>query len=229
MQARYDQLWRDAIGRIQAGQIDIDPVLQGGSRDNRRGFTLIARPSTAVQRAVAALQERLRAVAPEQYYYDAAQLHVTMLSLFTATRHAEPLLAQRDAYVRAADEALSAAQPIHVSFEGVTASPGTVMIQGFVDSPELESLRDRLRSELHVRGLGGAIDERYRLQTAHMTAMRFRARLLHRAEFVQLLDEARSMYFGGTTIEEFFLVENDWYMSPSATQIVKQYPARAAA
>lgn len=175
------------------------------------------------------LLERLRAIAPEQYYYDETQLHITILSLFTATHPPEPYLAQRSAYTQAADAALRDAQPFRALFEGLTASAGTVMIQGFARSRALDDLRDRLRCQLRARGLGAKTDERYRLQTAHMTAVRFRNPLRQSREFAQMISEARSIQFGESTLSDFILVENDWYMSPGATRLVKRYSARSSA
>ncbi len=97
------------------------------------------------------------------------------------------------------------------------------MIQGFFETNSLHELRDRLRRQLRHHGLEKGIDQRYRLKTAHLTVVRFRAPLRHSEQFAQVLEQARCRPFGATTVGRFMLVENDWYMSRRTTVILKRY------
>ena len=223
LRKRYDQLWSGALGRIRAGKIDLDPVLQARVLDRRRGLTVIARPSRAVRESVGLFLRELRRLEPEQYYYTATELHLTVLSLFTTTLDFEPFFAQKERYIAAVDAALNSAAPMRVVFEGVTASPGTVMIQGFFETGELDELRDGLRRQLRLRGMEKGVDERYRLETAHMTLMRFRAPLRDAERLMEALERARRRPFGETTVKRFALVEHDWYMSRRTTVTLKHY------
>ncbi len=85
LREHYDHLWCQAQGKIRSGQIDLDPVLQAREPDQRRGLTVIAQPSPAVQQAVASFLRALRRLEPDQYYYTPSEFHLTVLSLFTAT------------------------------------------------------------------------------------------------------------------------------------------------
>lgn len=114
----YDRLWSEAIGTIRAGSVETDPVLAAGMPDRRRGLTLIARPSPLVRRRVAAFLDGLREIEPEQHYYAPSELHVTVLSLFTATVDHAPLLARTASYVSAADAAIP--RPRHRPFGATT-------------------------------------------------------------------------------------------------------------
>jgi 2'-5' RNA ligase len=172
---------------------------------------------------VALFVRELRRFEPDQYYYHASELHLTVLSLFTATVDCEPYFAQRDKYVAAVDSALKDIHPIQIRFQGITASPTTIMIQGFFETHDLNDLRNTLRRRLRLRGLGRGLDDRYRLQTAHMTVARFRAPLRHPERFANLLEQARQSPFGATTFRSFVLVENDWYMSRHMTVPLKRY------
>jgi len=223
LRIRYNQLWSRALGRIRAGKIESDPVLQARAPDRRRGLTVIARPSPAVRQAVAVFLGELRRLEPDQYYYTASEFHLTVLALFTATVDFDRFFAQKERYIAAVDAALSSGALIHIVFEGITASPGTVMIQGFFETEKLHELRDSLRHQLRLRGLETGVDERYRLETAHMTVVRFRAPLRHPARFAETLKEARRRPFGGTTVRRFILVQNDWYMSRRTTVALKRY------
>jgi hypothetical protein len=121
------------------------------------------------------------------------------------------------------DSSLKKIAPIRLAFEGVTASAGTVMIQGFFENSALNDLRDALRSQLRVCGLASGLDQRYRLETAHMTVIRFRAPLCDGERFATSLEMARRQSFGATTVRNLSLVKNDWYMSHRATETVKRY------
>ena len=223
LRAHYDKLWSETIGRIRAGKVELDPTLVAREQDQRRGLTLIARPSPAVRHLVAVFLRELRQLEPDQYYYTPSEFHLTVLSLFTATANHGPFFAQIERYISAVDSALRKAAPIRIEFEGVTASPGTVMIQGFFENDALNDLRDALRSQLRVRGLADGLDRRYRLESANMTVVRFRAPLRENERFAKVLELARGRSFGVTTIRNIRLVENDWYMSHRVTDSVKRY------
>jgi 2'-5' RNA ligase len=186
-------------------------------------LTVIARPSPKVQHSVALFLRELRRLEPDQYYYDASEFHLTVLSLFTARVDCEPYFAQQDKYVAAVEAALKDIHPIHIRFEGITASPSTIMIQGFFETHELNDLRNTLRRRLQLRGLGKGLDDRYRLQTAHMTVVRFRAPLHYPEAFASVLERARQRPFGATAFRSFLLVESDWYMSRRTTVSLKRY------
>jgi hypothetical protein len=76
LRKRYDQLWSDALGRIRMGEIEVDPILKAGMPDQRRGLTVIARPSAAIRQRVAVFLRKLRTLEPAQYYYAASEFHL---------------------------------------------------------------------------------------------------------------------------------------------------------
>ena len=119
---------------------------------------MIARPPPAVWRQVALFLSELRRLEPDQYYYSPSEFHLTILSLFTATDNFLPFFEQKERYIAAVDSALQKASPLRIIFEGITASSSAVMIQGFFEIQTLNRLRDRLRCQLGVRGLGKGID-----------------------------------------------------------------------
>jgi len=165
----------------------------------------------------------LRKLEPEQHYYTASEFHVTILTLFTATVNPGTFLAKKRNYLYVVDAALRKVRPIRIEFEGVTASPGALMIQGFFEDEALNDLRDSLRNQLRMRGLGEGLDQRYRLKAAHMTVARFRAPLGEGGRFAACLEEARQRPFGATTVKSLSLVKNDWYMSRRVTETLKRY------
>jgi 2'-5' RNA ligase len=228
----YDRLWSAAIGRVRAGDVERDPVLAGGRPDPRRGLTVVARPSPVVRRRVTALVRRLRDLEPDQHYYAPGELHVTVLSLFTATADHHRLLARTARYVSAVDAALRRTPPFRIEFAGLTVSPGAVLVQGFPADDTLDRLREALRHALRDHALAEGVDARYRLEAAHMTVARFRDRLRHGQRLAAALERARHWPFGTTDVRSVSLVRTDWCMSRGVTETVKRYrlsPAAGAA
>jgi 2'-5' RNA ligase len=219
----YDAIWREGQSALQSATVEIDATLARNVPDARRGLTLLLRPSDAVAGRVAALLDELRALEPEQHYYRPSELHVTVLSLFTATVAHQPFFDQQPRYVAAVRAALAAAPPFAIDFYGVTASRAALLLQGFPRGDALASLRERLRRSLSAAGLGQGLDQRYRLQTAHSTVLRFRAPLHQPQAFAARLERYRQQPFGTTTVERLALVVNDWYMSENVVRVIEHY------
>jgi 2'-5' RNA ligase len=223
MQKRYDRLWASAVGKIRSGKVDLDPILASGTPDRRRGLTLIVRPSPDVRKKITAFLNRLRGLEPEQYYYAPSELHVTVLSLFTAVVDHRRFFAKTKQYMVAVESALEKTAPIQVEFNGVTASRGAIMIQGFVRDEMLDELREGLRRQLRVRGVAEGVDGRYRLETAHITVARFRAPLRDGGRLARELERARPRAFGSMDVRRVRLVRNDWYMTRGVMEKLAGY------
>ncbi|KFI08918.1 2'-5' RNA ligase family protein [Massilia sp. BSC265] len=228
LQAHYDAMWTRAHGAIAAGDIDRDERVLAGP-DPRRGLTLIARPGPALAARFDALLDRLAAAEPGQYRHPAADMHLTVLSLFTVTENPAAQLAQRDAYRAAVHAAVGGIEAFEIGFEGITLSRGAVMACGYPQGGALETLRGRLRDQLRARGLDASLDQRYRLVTAHSTLLRFATALRHPARFAAMLEELRNAPFGSMRVDALELAINDWYMSSASLQRVDvlRLPARA--
>lgn len=217
----YDRLWAEAF---QAGRVEVDPYLLDKGNDRRMGLTVIGRPEPAVRQRFIAFLDQVRQVAPEQYYYQADEFHLTILSLFTATEAFERHWKDLTHYRAAVAQALADGELFTVLYRGITASKNAVMIQGFVLGPQLARLRGRLRQSLRAAGLGDGLDQRYVIETAHSTVMRFVSQPQELPRLLALLNENRATDFGQTTFRELLLVKNDWYMSQDKVDIMARYP-----
>ncbi|HEX8478591.1 MAG TPA: 2'-5' RNA ligase family protein [Telluria sp.] len=215
LQTHYDAMWDRAFGAVARGDIDCDTGLAAG-RDLRRGLTLIARPGPALRARFDSLLDRLALSEPRQYRYPAADMHVTILPLFTAVENPVAELARLDEYVNAVHSALDGIEAFDIKFTGITMSRGAVLAQGFPCGPALETLRDRLRIQLRDAGLDGSLDQRYRLITAHSTLFRFVTPLHDPQHFAAQLASLRHEPLGCMHVDEVELVVNDWYMSSNA-------------
>lgn len=222
LQSRYDTMWREAEPALERGDVACDTQLAAGG-DPRRGLTLIARPDAALAARFEALLDDLCAIEPVQYRHPVSDMHVTVLSLFTATTDFQPELAREDAYRAAVAAAVRGTPPFAIDFRGISASRGAVVVQGFPRDHVLAGLRARLRAELRARGLDGSLDGRYKLVTAHATLLRFVQPLAAPAAFTQALRQWRDKPFGTLTVDAVELVLNDWYMSAGTLRRIDRH------
>ena len=222
LHTHYDAMWDRAWPAVAGGDVDCDTHLAGG-RDARRGLTLIARPGAALADRFGALQARLADADPRQYRQPRADLHVTILSLFTVTADYAPHLARRADYAAAVRTAVAGLPAFDIDFDGITISRGAVLARGFPRDGTLERLRARLRDALRARGLDGSLDQRYRLVTAHATLLRFTAPPQDPARLAAALAEVRAMPLGTMHVESLQLVVNDWYMSSAAVEAIESF------
>ena len=222
LQTRYDAIWHEAAPALARGDVACDAQLAAGN-DPRRGLTLIARPDPQLAASFSALLDRLTDIEPEQYRHPVPDMHVTVLSLFTATVDHGPELARAAAYRAAVAAAMEGTPPFTIEFIGITASRGAVLAQGFPQGDALPALRDRLRDELRARGLDGSLDGRYKLVTAHSTLLRFVRPLTSPDRFHHTLAQLRDTPLGTMHVDAVELVQNDWYMSSVTLERHAQY------
>jgi 2'-5' RNA ligase len=221
--ARYDALWADAAPVVRGGAATLDPWIARKNADPRRGLSLLARPGADLTRRLQDFLAGLRAEEPEQYFQPAADMHLTVFSLFGTTADPAPYLAHLDAYQAAAAAALRGVPSFRVEIEGITLSRGAVLAQGFPADGALDGVRERLRAALAARGLTSGLDQRYPLMTAHLTLARFAAPLHRPERFVQRVASARGRVFGGMEVREMELVVSDWYQSAEHTRLIRTH------
>jgi hypothetical protein len=219
----YEALWQAAWQDIHRGRIECDWQVMRKDHDQRRGMTVIARLNPDVVRQIGDFLAALRAIEPQQYYYPSADLHLTILSLFTATEQYHPFLSNTDAYIAAVTTALASMPTFALDTVGVTLSRGAVLTQGFPHDATLNIIRDTLRHHLIAQQLGSGLDQRYRLRTAHSTIARFTAPLQNPARFADTVNDYRHVVFGPSTVAQLDVVINDWYMSSDRLTLLKTY------
>ncbi len=156
----YEQLWREAMPAFEQNRFDLDPQLPDKSRDRRRGVTLVFRPSRNLLDSLRPFLHELAAAAPAQYCYGPADLHVTVLSLIPGSEFWREQLPHLAAYKSILRDVLSRHRKFTVSFQGVTASPGAMMIQGFPGDATLRAIRNELRARLGQTPWGVGLDVR---------------------------------------------------------------------
>ncbi len=221
--AIYKMLWETNFASVSKGDVDIDPYISNPGSDHRRGMTLVFRPPPAIKKTILGFIDELRAFEPDQYFYQASNLHFTVLSLFTAIPEYQPQYDRQVEYQAAVIDAIQHSPPFSMEISGLTVSRSAVMLCGFPDSDTLNTIRQRLRQNLFDRGLSQGLDKRYTLVAAHTTILRFSAPLRNPDAFSLFLMQNRVRSFGTFQVTQLQLVKNDWYMAQQHTSIMAEY------
>ncbi len=222
LQKHYEQMWQRAAPAIKSGNVENDPLIDDPA-DQRYGITLLIRPDAAVADKIMGFLRQARQLEPHQYFYPSSDLHLTVLSIISC--YAGFRLEQVDtaAYAIQVERALQTIVPFNLQLKGLTASPSTVLIQGFPQDEGLQLLRNRLRSLFRGSDLQHSIDSRYKIITAHCTVVRFRQQLREPARFWKMLQDHRQTDFGSFTVSELELLGNNWYQQQEKNQLIRRY------
>ncbi len=221
----YQQLWREAVSAFERGSPQLDHLLDK-SKDLRRSVGLAVRPPKLVQEKISAFLKQIAIVAPGQYFYQPEEFHVTVLTIISGTEFWRPEIRQLAACRAVIKEVLSRQKPFAICFRGVTASPGAVIIQGFPQDDTLEKIRAELRDAFAQNGLTDRLDRRYKINSAHITAMRFCRPQTDWKPLASLLAENRETDFGEMTADRIQLIFGDWYASAESSRTLQEYPLR---
>lgn len=187
---------------------DIDPWLSDLEDDFRHGMSLIFTLPAHVSRNIGFALGKLREVEPDQYYYPAKDMHVTVIDLIKATPEYALSTEQEQAYLTAVRQAVKKIAPFRVSFQGLITSGSAVMVKGLYQ-PGLAELRQAVRHQVEAAGL--QLQERYQQTTAHVTVARQQAPLVNTRRDLAVLDSLAEVALGTALVDQVELVVHDWY------------------
>lgn len=97
------------------------------------------------------------------------------------------------------------------------------MIQGFPMADGLETIRSELREAFARKGLAGQLDRRYKINTAHITAMRICQPIADWKRLIARLQENRQTNFGEIEVNRLQLIWGDWYASTDSLRTLQEY------
>jgi 2'-5' RNA ligase len=227
LQAHYDAMRQDAFQKLARGEADLDPLLNS-AHDTRRGITLLARPPARIKTIIEELLTDFQQLEPSQYYYPASDIHLTILSIISCYQGFTLNTIDPEEYKRAVRTILQHTSPFRIRFTGLTASPGGIIVQGFPEDTGLQSLRHQVRRYFQASGLQQSIDQRYSIQTAHATVVRFRNKLANPARLRQVIERFEHYNIGSFEVDTLELVYNDWYQRQENTILLEAYPLASA-
>lgn len=206
----YTQMWQQSLSKFQQGSFEYDNMIENKA-DDRMGLTLLIKPDTETKERIASFLHHLQSIAPHQYYYPLEAIHITVLSVISC--YAGFKLDQIDIadYVDLIAPLVHETPSFDITFKGITASSSCIMLQGFPKDSQLEMLRNKLREKFKHAQLQQSLDQRYLLETAHSTVVRFKTPLQNETAFLHALLKYRASFFGTFEVKSIDLVYNDWY------------------
>jgi 2'-5' RNA ligase len=218
----YNNLYNAAINSIESDTYDTDSLIDSLS-DKRLGVTLIIRPSQKVKNNIQTFLKALNKSDSSQYYYPNSDIHITVMSIISCYDGFNLNKIFIPDYVSLVKKSLQNIEACHIRFKGITASKSGIMIQGFPENETLNNLRDQLRINFKNSPLEQSLDQRYAIQTAHATVVRFRNELKNKKDFLKTIQEFKNYDFGSFEVKELELVFNDWYLRHKQTKILETF------
>lgn len=222
----YQQMWTTAFPNIKEGLIHTDDQISNKA-DNRRGITLLIRPSKTVISNLLKFLQQAQIIAPNQYYYPASDLHITALSIFSCRANFNLKSIDLSTYQQLIRQTLKDFPPFQINYDGITVSSTSVVAKGYDLSGRLNEIRTALRKVFRQTTLANSIDKRYVLKAAHSTLIRFKNPLKKPKAFANFLAQHQNTPFGTTTVETIDLVFNDWYMQTDNVDLLEHYPLKS--
>ena len=222
LKKHYDTLYKESIEKIVADNYHIDHQIDSPS-DHRFGLTLIIRPDNQTKNAAQAFLKELQEIDPDQYYYPDSDIHLTVLSIISCYDGFDWTSISIPDYVAIIEKSLVDIQDVEINFQGITASPSAIMLQGFPSTNALDDLRNNLRANFKESALEQSIDKRYSIQTAHSTLARFRKPIENKEKLLATLEKYRNFDFGNFKVESCYLVYNDWYQRKQWVKVLHEF------
>tara|TARA_R110002049_G_scaffold307773_2_gene509448 strand:+ start:33382 stop:34065 length:684 start_codon:yes stop_codon:yes gene_type:complete len=210
LEKHYNTLYEASIKKILDDDYDIDDMINASS-DNRFGITLLIRPPLEIKNNIQTFINQLKTVAPNQYYYDNSDIHITVMSIISCYNGFQLKNIELSEYIKTIKKSLMDNANIEITLKGITASPSCIMVQGFINNESLNLIRNNLREHFKNTNLQQSIDQRYTIQTAHTTVVRFREKLIDKSKFLKIINEFKNYEFGTFKADTIELVYNDWY------------------
>jgi len=210
LQEHYNQLYTTSAKVILEEKYKIDDQINDAS-DSRFGITLLIRPNDEVKAQIQLFLNELRAIDSKQYYYTNSDIHITVMSIISCYEGFTLDKIRIEEYIEIIQKSLLDVDKIKINFNGVTASPSAIMIQGFPSDLSLNNLRDKLRENFKKSTLQQSIDSRYAIATAHSTVVRFQEKIENPKKLISVVEKFRDYDFGEFTVDKLELVYNDWY------------------
>jgi hypothetical protein len=126
----YNKFWNTAIAQFEKGKFETDHLIDH-PHDNRFGLSLILRPAAPVKAAIQRVIAAFSNIEPGQYYYPRSDMHVTALSLVSCYNGFNRAAFNAADYINVVQQSVKKISAFPIEFNGITASPGCVMVQGF--------------------------------------------------------------------------------------------------
>ncbi|MBB1080152.1 hypothetical protein H5S09_01675 [Limosilactobacillus sp. STM2_1] len=204
----YSDINRRGCTAIQNDNVRIDEYLTEKKTDQRLGLTLLTSLPAHICRNIDICLQAFKRLEPKQYYYSAAQMHITIIDIIAANSKfcLSPL--EKKKYMEILTQIISEVGTIHWKLQGLIVSPDAILAKGYY-SDNLVKLRNLIRHEVPLSGL--PFQERYPTNSGHVTVARFISPIQHPHQFLSLQENVNNIDLGSFSTPIIDLVVHDWY------------------
>lgn len=217
LKEHYLKLYTEALSKIKADNYETDHLINAVD-DERFGITLLIRPDNNTKTNIQHFLKEVQSIEPNQYYYPNSDIHITVMSIISCYVGFKLQSINIEDYVSAIKKNLENQKSFHIQLKGLTASPSCILLQGFFEEHTLNDIRDQLRVSFKSSALQQSLDQRYSIQTAHTTVIRFKEELVNKDAFLDLIEKYKDFDFGTFEVKNIELVYNDWYQRAEFVQ-----------
>lgn len=205
----YNDIMNNGITKIKNDGEHIDYWIDN-SEDHRMGLALLIRPSQEIQDNILNIENKIKEIEPNQYFYQKEQYHITLLDFITARQNYVYSKEDVNIYNEITENALEKAKKFKIYFKGLVISDGAIMVKGYYED-ELNKIRESLRQGIEDNGLKN--DERYTTISSHITIARFREKIQNREKLIEFVNDYKDYYFGELEVSKIEFLYHNWYDS----------------
>ena len=204
----YTRIHTESCSSIINEGVHPDRYLRHPATDRRFGLTLLVEIDRILSESMCSIGEEIKMIEPEQYYYPATDLHVTVLDLVGAHEGFRCDEREIGIFSSMVVDAVKEVEPFDILFKGLILSPTGVLVKGYYREG-LPVLRELLRREAGNRRVD--MRERYQSITAHASLMRYSSPVADREQLLRFMEKNRDRTIGLVTVRSCTLVIHDWY------------------
>ena len=219
LEVLYTRMHTDSCIDIVNTGVRPDEFLRNPEADGRFGLTLLIEIDSGITGSLFSIIEEIKRFEPDQYYYPATDLHITVLDLIAAHEGFRCDEMEIEAFCSMAFDVVKEVAPFDILFKGLILSLTGVLVKGYYRQG-LPTLRDRIRREAGKRRI--VLRERYQSISAHASLMRFSSPLADRERLLQFMERSGERSIGRMTVRNCTLVIHDWYNRRKA--VIGRFP-----
>lgn len=204
----YTSISNNGISKITNNKERVDTFLRNIDKVNRMGIAILIRLNDEVKCKIQNIENELKEIDSNQYYYPKDELHITLLSIIPATEGFKYTDKQIENYNKVISSIVKNTNKFKINLKGIIASDSAVIVKGYYQD-ELEKLRKRLREDIIENGL--ELKEIYKTMSSHVTISRFKEKLQNKEKFIQFIKEHNNYDFGEFEVSEIEFTYHGMY------------------
>ena len=218
----YNKLFTESLDKFKNNNFEYDNFLDS-STDKRYGITLVIRPSEQVKANILKIQNEIKKLTKDQYFYPLEDLHITLLPVISCEENFYLDSINIDSYIKLIENSIANFKNFKIQFKGITASASCLMVKGFPIDDSLENIRNSIRESFKNSDLYNSIDKRYILKSAHITFFRFKNMVNDIDSFIDILKGYQNIDLGFSDIKQIDLYFNDWYFKSNNSVLLYKF------